>query len=747
MREFLRHVDAGGLHEIHGDKPGDIGDRIGVATEELVVGKVIVKDAQELDGLGLVGLTPFGNLGHFPFLHGRMDVAEGVGHRHQEVKLDASLPHLDLRLAQGTTAEQGRLGVKFLDVTADRDRLCQRGAVVQLQNGKPLQRVAVGYLIRFVAQRTHVDRNEGNLDPLFGQEDPDTARVRRTSAIIELHHGFLPAVIALGTSSSWPRTQTTLRGTGRREGSLNHSKLFSPVVSNALNANDFMAPRMSATADKNIVDRTKPHRNSDVARAVRRTRDRLSQRAGNPDYDREMLSLHARAVLNTALAIPVLVLIIAASGLFAGVGTSILVWALITVTCYAGLALLARRIDQSDPADIDPAPAHRWLLLGHVASGIGWAYFASLECHACQIEQFPVMKGAILLLAMAATAIIASALRGALTATFALPLVVYAGLMARELNPADAIMAALLLIALPFFTFVAGHLHRSAVMLLSFRSEKDALIAELETAKAVSDEARRRAEEANLAKSRFLATMSHELRTPLNAILGFSEVMKNEVLGPMGNDTYRDYAGDINSSGHHLLHLINEILDLSRIEAGRYQLNEEPVYLENVAEECCHLMELKARNKDIRLISEFQTGLPRIYADERSLRQVILNLMSNAIKFAPSGSEVRLRIGWTAGGGQYVSVKDNGPGIPEDELEVVLSAFGQGSIAIKSAEQGTGLGLPIVQGLMKLHGGEFQLHSRLREGTEAIAILPATRVMEELPAWPTDSKLAAGGQR
>src|SRR5690606_37127016 len=133
--------------------------------------------------------------------------------------------------------------------------------------------------------------------------------------------------------------------------------------------------------------------------------------------------------------------------------------------------------------------------------------------------------------------------------------------------PVEGMMMALLIVSLPFFTYVAGNLHSSTVMLLSLRSEKDALIVELETAKAMSDEARRRAEEANLAKSRFLATMSHELRTPLNAILGFSEVMAHQVLGPLTNETYRGYAGDINRSGRHLLHLINEILDLSRIEA------------------------------------------------------------------------------------------------------------------------------------------------------------------------------------
>lgn len=149
------------------------------------------------------------------------------------------------------------------------------------------------------------------------------------------------------------------------------------------------------------------------------------------------------------------------------------------------------------------------------------------------------------------------------------------------------------------------------------------------------------------------------------------------------------------------------------------------------------MMELRARNKDIRIVQNFEQTLPRLFADERAVRQIALNLLSNAIKFTPTGGEVRVRVGWTAGGGQYVSIKDNGPGIPPDEIPVVLSAFGQGSIAIKSAEQGTGLGLPIVQGLIAMHGGEFELNSRLREGTEAIAIFPPTRVMEALPALPT----------
>ncbi len=506
-----------------------------------------------------------------------------------------------------------------------------------------------------------------------------------------------------------------------------------------------MSLQIASTADKNIVDRRKPHRNSDVARAVRKMRDRLAQQSATPDFDRKLLKLHARAMVGGATAIALLVLAIAVAGLAIGMSGKIVIWAVLTVCCHAGLVFVARHVDRAETANLKPRQNRRSFLVAHLLSGLGWIYFASLGCDTCSVDQFPVIKAVMLLFAMAATAIMTSSLRGALIATFAGPVVAYAYFATRPWSPVEAIMVGLLAVALPFFAYVASHLYRSSVMLMSFQTEKDALIAELETAKSMSDEARRRAEEANLAKSRFLASMSHELRTPLNAILGFSEVMSNEVLGPMNNPTYRDYAKDVHDSGQHLLNLINEILDLSRIEAGRYQLHEEPVVLLNIAEDYCHMMEWRAHNKDIRILQDFEASLPRLFADERALRQVILNLLSNAIKFTSTGGEVRVRVGWTAGGGQYVSVRDNGPGIPPDEIPIVLSAFGQGSIAIKSAEQGTGLGLPIVQGLVAMHGGEFQLVSKLREGTEAIAIFPLSRVMEELPALPM--KAVAGGRR
>jgi two-component system cell cycle sensor histidine kinase PleC len=505
-----------------------------------------------------------------------------------------------------------------------------------------------------------------------------------------------------------------------------------------------MAVQRSASADKIIVDRTNARRSSEVARAVRRTRDRLAEQVGSPAFERELLKLHAHAMINTVVAMPLLVILIAAAGLTAGMNIELLIWAPLTMLGYAALALVARRVERLGSGDLDAARWSRRLLVAHAVSGIGWIYFVWIACDACGLEPFSVVKAVILLLAIAVTAIIASALQGALVATFALPVIVFAASGTGLSRPVDLLMVFLLIASLPFFTYVAGHFNRSAVMLLAFRSEKDALIAELETAKSMSDEARRRAEEANLAKSRFLASMSHELRTPLNAILGFSEVMATEVLGPLENKTYRGYAQDIHDSGTHLLDLINEILDLSRIEAGRYQLNEEAVALASVVEDCCHLMELRTSNKAIRIVQQFERDLPRLYGDERALRQICLNLLSNAVKFTPSGGEIQVRVGWTAGGGQYLSIRDNGPGIPADEIPVVLSAFGQGSIAIKSAEQGTGLGLPIVRGLVEIHGGTFELRSKLREGTEVIATFPASRVMEALAPLPT---AAMGGRR
>src|SRR5690606_17070452 len=141
-------------------------------------------------------------------------------------------------------------------------------------------------------------------------------------------------------------------------------------------------------------------------------------------------------------------------------------------------------------------------------------------------------------------------------------------------------------------------------------------------------------------------------------ILGFSEVMSTEVLGPLSNPIYKEYTGDIHRSGQHLLDLINEILDLSRIEAGKYDLNEEAIHLVEITEDCIGMVQLKARTKNITITEQFEQGMPAVWVDEKAMRQVTLNLLSNAVKFTPSGGEISVKAGWTAGGGQYLSIKD-----------------------------------------------------------------------------------------
>jgi len=223
--------------------------------------------------------------------------------------------------------------------------------------------------------------------------------------------------------------------------------------------------------------------------------------------------------------------------------------------------------------------------------------------------------------------------------------------------------------------------------------------------------------------------------------------MKSEVFGTHAVPAYRDYSSDIHNSGVHLLGLINEILDLSRIEAGRYELNEETVSLVAIIEDCHHLLKLRASSRGISIHEIFEPDLPRLWADERAIRQICLNLLSNAIKFTPQTGDIWLKAGWTASGGQYISVKDTGPGIPEEEIPIVLASFGQGSNSIKSAEQGAGLGLPIAKSLVDLHGGTFTLKSRLRIGTEVVVTFPPERIVAAMAPIPEAPSIAAASDQ
>ncbi len=294
-----------------------------------------------------------------------------------------------------------------------------------------------------------------------------------------------------------------------------------------------------------------------------------------------------------------------------------------------------------------------------------------------------------------------------------------------------------------FFLLVARNLQDTARDMLIFRAQKDQLIADLRREKEKAEEEKSKAQEASLAKSAFLATMSHELRTPLNAIMGFSEVLKREMFGPMTVPAYKNYADDIHHSGHYLLALINDILDLSRIEAGRREIQEEPLSVLVAVEEVNHLLLLRAAEKKIDVVVEVPDNLPKLMADKRGLNQILINLLSNAIKFTPAGGRVLISSGRDAKGGLFISVKDNGPGIPPHEISHALGAFARGSFATKKAIDGAGLGLPIVKGLMDVHGGDISIQSGNGPGTEVVVTFPERRVLGgprgEVLAAPTIS--------
>src|SRR6185503_12645544 len=223
------------------------------------------------------------------------------------------------------------------------------------------------------------------------------------------------------------------------------------------------------------------------------------------------------------------------------------------------------------------------------------------------------------------------------------------------------------------------------------------------------------AEAANRAKSRFLANMSHELRTPLNAIIGFSEVIQMEMFGPI-SPRYQNYASDIRNSGTHLLDLINEILDLSKLEAGRLELHEEEVDLSMAIDTCIGLVAGQAGDAKIEVSRSIDRDVATIRADDRRLRQILINLLSNAVKFTPEGGKVRVSARRTTEGLE-LSVSDTGIGIAPENIPAALAAFGQIDSALSRKHEGTGLGLPLAKHLAELHGGTLSISSTENVGT------------------------------
>lgn len=252
-------------------------------------------------------------------------------------------------------------------------------------------------------------------------------------------------------------------------------------------------------------------------------------------------------------------------------------------------------------------------------------------------------------------------------------------------------------------------------------------ITELKDKATALRQARDSAEIANHAKSAFLATMSHELRTPLNAIIGFAEVMRDEMLGPIGNDRYKGYVRDIHDSGSHLLAIISDILDMAKIEAGKQELAEEDVSVSSVVEGAARLVRDRAVQGGLTLKVALDDDLPLLHVDARLFKQILVNLLGNAVKFTPPGGTVTVTASIGEDGGVRLSVRDTGIGIAPENIERLMQPFEQADHDLDRSYEGTGLGLPIAKALTELHDGHIELESKLGEGTTVSVVFPSSR--------------------
>jgi two-component system cell cycle sensor histidine kinase PleC len=260
------------------------------------------------------------------------------------------------------------------------------------------------------------------------------------------------------------------------------------------------------------------------------------------------------------------------------------------------------------------------------------------------------------------------------------------------------------------------------------RFEVEDLARELEEARDEALRKRFEAETANASKTAFLANMSHELRTPLNAILGFSEIIAKECFGEVGSPRYKEYAGDIHSSGAHLLSLINDLLDVAKIEAGRMDIEPCPLDVRRTFDTALKIIAVKARERRQELVIDVDPNAPVLFADERALKQILINLVSNAVKFTPEGGRITVTGSKARDGGFQIMVEDNGPGIPRDKIDKIFKPFSQVDNRYDRQGGGTGLGLALVRGLTELHGGRAWLESEYGKGARAYVVFPIAPV-------------------
>ncbi len=384
------------------------------------------------------------------------------------------------------------------------------------------------------------------------------------------------------------------------------------------------------------------------------------------------------------------------------------VWAIASLR-----GLLVYRYQQAMPP---PSEARHWghpYTIGATAAGLAWgAGIITLWPGGSLLDQL------LLSLLIAAVAAFQSGMMASLLSTSYLYLgsvvLVMFGSLAWRHAGIHLLILGMVVLYCVILLLINRHMNRLLVDALRLRFELSA--------------AGEAAEAASRAKSEFIANMSHELRTPLNAVIGFSEMMMGEMFGPLGSPRYLDYSADIYRSGRHLLEVINDILDLSKVESGKMELTEERIDLLVAIEAALRLIEQGAEKAGVTLIWEPPPNPVHVVVDERAIRQALLNLLSNAVKFTPVGGEVGITLARDTEGGLIIEVRDTGIGMAPEDIPRAMEPFVRVEGVMTRHYEGTGLGLPLVKSLITLHGGSFDLESAPGVGTTAIVRLPPRRV-------------------
>ncbi len=448
----------------------------------------------------------------------------------------------------------------------------------------------------------------------------------------------------------------------------------------------------------------------------------------NQSWHGEFLEMFLRNQLNLAPIMPILTLLLAMTALSWVPPNTVMAWLVGTLGCHSIQLFLCNRYFLKPRTPQEQSDWVGMISASELFQGAFWVVPLFFFWPDAGSKQGMFLIAAVMAVCVVRMLVVANFMPVLIAGTGIIAIGVALRCIAED-SMIFYSLAGLIMMLEAFFLFVSRQLQETARDRLVFRNEKDALIAELKHEKERADDERLKAEEANRAKSVFLANMSHELRTPLNAILGFSEVLENELFGPIQNHAYKDYAGDIHNSGRYLLTLINDILDLSRIEAGRRDIAEEPTQVRDCLDHAKYLLAAKATEKYLSISIDTPANLPKLLCDYRALNQIAINLLTNAVKFTPTNGKVAMTARILPDGRMAVIVSDNGPGIPKAEQQQLMAAFSRGAHATKLAIEGAGLGLPIVKGLLDVHGATLEITSEPGQGTDMICHFPAARVL------------------